>query len=291
MSAAGRNLNADESSAFFANNDASSYNTRYLKSIRNKERFQELHFYHCNIGLIDDLFPKQALKGTLDPPVASRASAVALNQWRELTQEEQLSVLQKEKQAEEQSRKEEAASSELKRSLEAQGEQATVAPSQPKVAKTEEGATSILDRWTIASTELDVDFSKDRTCDGISLDFLRKSYPTEGAKIEGFASLVGDAMQYRAHTYKNGHSWPFALDPRVLGAIVEQQLSADSATTVVQLKWVCKSADVGTGTNSNKLEFVNFHHPTCISNSPSILCENCKANCIDLVSLCGASVP
>ena len=89
--------NGDESSAFYANNDASSYNSRYLKSIRNKERFQELHFFAAPTDLIDELFPKQAGKGSLNPISSFRASAATLNEWRDLDEADQLIAIEKEK--------------------------------------------------------------------------------------------------------------------------------------------------------------------------------------------------
>ena len=138
-----QNQNADESSAFFANNDASSYNTRYLKSIRNKERFQELHFYQCAVDLLDELFPKQAEKGTLDPPASYRASAVTLGQWRDLDQEEQLAVLEKVKQAERDEPKNESNGHDLKRD-QSDGPPVIGAPA-TKIPKTEDQEEVSLD--------------------------------------------------------------------------------------------------------------------------------------------------
>jgi len=91
------NQNVDENSAFYANNDASSYNARYLKSIRNKERFQELHFYQCDEELIDELIPKKPGKGALFPPPMYRQSASTLHQWRDLNEADQLLVIEQEK--------------------------------------------------------------------------------------------------------------------------------------------------------------------------------------------------
>lgn len=269
----------DENSAFFANNDASSYNTRYLKSIRNKDRFQELHFYQCSVELIDELFPKQAQKGTLDPPGAYRASAASLGQWRELSQEEQFAVLEKEKQEQGGPAKEE---NELKRGPD-EGAQTSVPAPAPKVLKTQ-AVLSIPDRWDPSSDDLDVEFCKDRTCRGISLGFLKTNYPIEESKLQGFGALVGDAIQFKAHAYKNSQSWPFASDPRIVGAIVDQQ-----ATEAV-LKWVCVQIGEEPATNRNKLFSVQLHHVSCDRNAPTTLCINCKEHAIDVLNLCGERV-
>jgi hypothetical protein len=283
----GQAPNVDESSAFFANNDASSYNTRYLKSIRNKERFQELHFYQCTVELIDELFPKQAGKGTLDPPAAYRASAVALAQWRELSAEEQFAVIEKETEAQGGETKQE---NELKRDPSGVEGLASPPPA-PKVAKTDPaGVTlSIPDRWDPASDDLDVDFCKDRTCHGITLGFLKKNYPIEEGKMQGFGALIGDAIQNKAHAYKNGQSWPFAADPRVIGAIVDQ-VPAEGEKTIAVLKWICVHLGEEPTTNRDKLFSVQLHHITCDRNSSTTPCQNCKDHAIGVLNLCGERV-
>lgn len=280
----GQNQNADESSAFFANNDASSYNTRYLKSIRNKERFQELHFYQCSVQLLDELFPKQAQKGTLNPPASYRASAVTLGQWRELDEHEQTAVLQKEKQAQGGDANKENGGGDLKRAPN-EGEEISSAPA-TKVVKTEEQSKVNVDipgKWNPSSIDLDANFCKDRTCRGITLDLLKSSYPTEEAKLSGFGVLVADAMQFKAQAYNSGQSWPFASDPGVAGALVEES-QADNNKSMVALKWVCV---VEVSTNRNKLHSVRLHHFSCDRESQASPCQNCRAHLLDVLTLCG----
>lgn len=283
-----RNIKADESSAFFANNDASSYNTRYLKSIRNKDRFQELHFYQCSIELIDDLFPKQPQKGTLGPPAPYRASAVTLSQWRELEQEEQLSVLEKEEQGPGGEAKQDNDSGGALKRTENPGDVEQVPVS--KLLKTEnQGA--IPDRWDPSLDDLNVDFCKGRSCGGINLDFLKVNHPSEEGKLPGFGALVGDAMQFKAQAYKTGQSWPFASDPSVIGAIVDQ-LSVENDKSITVLKWVfvqpVATSSEEAATNSNKLNSVQLHCVSCERDSLTTPCRSCKANVADILNMCGS---
>lgn len=94
LATSGERHNGDTTSAFYANNDAGSYNTRYLKSIRNKERFQELHFYAAPRDKIDELFPKQPGKGSLDTTRAFRSSAVNLKEWRNMLELDQMLAIE-----------------------------------------------------------------------------------------------------------------------------------------------------------------------------------------------------
>lgn len=297
-----------EDSAFFANNDASSYNTRYIKSIRNKERFQELHFYRCSVDLIDELFPRVSGKGTYDPPAAYRASAVALVEWRELDQAEQLRVISAEKHEGEvegpTAKYELAAEEQPKRSLGTQDVNTSVEGPASKVQKIEQPAAEeqpaveeqpkrsldFPDQWDIAALGTDIDFCGDRICRGITLNFLKQAFPGEHSKLAGFGSVAGEAMKYKALCYTGGHSWPFASDPTIAGAIVEQ-LSAENGTVIIFLKWICvihaETSEGEASNNSNKLDSVHFHHPSCDRSSANVLCENCKLGGKGLVQLCG----
>lgn len=286
-----RNHNTDETSAFFANNDASSYNTRYLKSIRNKERFQELHFYNCSVDLIDELFPKQNQKGTLDPPPSYRASAVALGQWRELDHQEQARVIEKEGSKQDGPTKEQVVGGVLgqKHTVSEDGERSSSAPP-TKVAKTEGNPSDIPDRWDPVSPGIDLDFLKDRICRGMNLTYLRKNFHGADSKLGSFSLVVGDAMNYKKEVYKNGRNWPFAMDPRIAGAIIEAVPPADVNGNLVQLKWICVQLPNATGgeasANSTKLDSIHFHHASCDRSSTSFLCENCRVCGLDLLNLC-----
>lgn len=285
MTASVDQVTVDENSAFFANNDASSYNTRYLKSIRNKERFQELHFFQCNVELIDELFPKQAQKGTLDPPAPYRASAALLNQWRELSQEEQAAAVEKERQEQGGEAKVE---NELKRGLVADAGlvNAAAPPPAAKIPKTSAGVTiTVPERWDPAADDLDVDFCKDRSCRGLTLAFFKQNYPIEQSKLQAFGSLVGDAMHHKASAYKTDQCWPFASDPRVVGAIIDQA-QGDAGKSVAVLKWVFVQNGDTPATNRDKLYSVQLHHARCDRNSPITPCIHCKEHAIDVLNLC-----
>ncbi|CAB9518176.1 expressed unknown protein [Seminavis robusta] len=298
-------INADESSAFYANNDAASYNTRYLRSIRNKERFQELHFYRCTVELIDELFPKRAGKGTLDPTETYRASASTIAEWRDLEQEEQMAWIEKERELKAQAGSDshdsvaalpESAppeSAELKRSME---EQPMVPVPVAKIARQEEPIVvnavnlEVPYSWDPYAYEVNTEFLLDRTCRGITLDFLKQAFLNEDAKLRGFSIVVGDAMNYKAQTYANNQSWPFASDPRVVGAIVEQ-MTTDNTKTIIVLKWICViMAASGVTTNGNKMDSIHFHHPLCDRASTQIICEKCKLHGIHFIHLCSAAV-
>ena len=280
------NHNADKSSAFYANNDASSYNSRYLKSIRNKERFQELHFFAAATELLDELFPKQPNKGSLDPTYDFRASAVTLKQWRELDEADQLLAIQKEKEKSLVGNGGVEPSSRIasQDALVSSGEPAVagVAPPAAKVARTGEkvGETGN----TAASADESINFCKGRVCQGLSLSMLKASFPNDLALEPGFKSLVGNAMQHKANIYATGGNWPYASEPGIAGCLY-QEVGGE-----LDLLWICSQvsvADDGTPINSkSKLDGIHFHHFSCLPNSATVPCNNCSLNLNLLVDLC-----
>lgn len=277
--------NADETSAFYANNDASSYNSRYLKSIRNKDRFQELHFFAASTDLIDELFPKQPNKGSLDPINAFRASAATLNQWRDLNEADQLLAIQKEKE------KSSTAIDGVEPSLKISTPNAVcatepkavvVAAPAAKIARTEEKVSE-----TVIAAPLGdegVDFRKGRVCKGITLKMLKAAFPNDLALDPGFKSLVGNAMQHKASIYATGGSWPYASDPGIVGSLFQD------VGGKIEVLWVCaqnaEAADGATITSKSKLDGIHFHHFSCLRASTTVPCSNCSLNLNGLVELC-----
>jgi hypothetical protein len=319
-------FSADElASAFFRNNDASSYNMRYLKSIRNKERFQELHWFQCSVDLLNELFPHKPGKGTLDPPPTYRQSAVTLAEWRNLDEAKQKALVDKEE-GERKERGEQvtpmvpnsnaetvAGNPELKRNVDAATDNQSIAPAPAaKMPRADPASTvtssassnaaadpnpdSSLDisySWDPFQMEMNTDFLAGRTCQGLTFDFLEENFPDEEAKLRGFSIVAGDAMNYKAQVYSNNQSWPFASDPRVVGAIVEQ-MTTENAKVFIALKWICVILPEGknvTIMNSNKMDAIHFYHPLCDrSAAAGWMCQKCKAHAIPLLNLCGAAV-
>jgi len=290
--------NIDESSPFYANNDASSYNSRYLKSIRNKPRYQELHFYAAPVDLIDELFPKKPGMGGLHPPRSYRASAAALTQWRNMYESDQLIALEKESKEEitngtkgvpgnvaqlpsvNLSSQQQAVNGE---SLDLDA----VAVPVTKMARTDDTVGA----WFPSDKSLNVDFCKDRACKGITLKLLRDTYPNDLSLISGFAILAGESMQYKANVYARGLGWPYACDPGIVGCLVHET----STSLPTELRWICIQTNVAPTDNSieivndSKLDGIHFHHAACVRNSATLLCSSCSANLNPLVELCRAA--
>lgn len=285
MSAQGEGIhNADQSSAFYANNDASSYNSRYLKSIRNKDRFQELHFYAASTDVIDALFPKQPKKGSMDPIRSYRASAATLNQWRDLDEADQLLAIQKEKEkALADNRGADTAPKLASRDIGISGQTTATPPA--KIARTGEKASDT--EHAVSSSDESVDFRKGRVCKGITLKMLKTSFPNDLGLDPGFSSLVGNAMQHKANVYARGENWPYASDPGIAGCLF-QEVAAE-----LELLWICvqnaEAADGSTITSKSKLDGIHFFHRSCVRYSATVPCDNCNLNLNALVDLCRKS--
>ena len=292
MSAQGEgNHNIDQSSAFYANNDASSYNSRYLKSIRNKERFQELHFYAASTDVIDALFPKQPNKGSLDPISSYRASAATLNQWRDLDEADQLLAIQKEKEkalAGNGGVDTDTAFKLTSRDIGSSGQTtatAVLAAPPAKIARTGEKVNETGD--VDSSSDECVDFRKGRVCKGITLKMLKTSFPNDLTLDPGFTSLVRCAMQHKVNVYARGENWPYASDPGIVGCLF-QEVAAE-----LELLWICaQNAEAADGTpitSKSKLDGIHFHHSSCLRYSATSPCDNCNLNFNALVALCRKS--
>ena len=77
----------------FINKDVASYTSHYLKRFRTNQKFEELDFTNAQIEVINELFPTENGRGTLDPPVSYLTSASRIRVWRRLGQKARESEL------------------------------------------------------------------------------------------------------------------------------------------------------------------------------------------------------